>query len=141
MAVQTKGKFPDIVKEFKRLQTTLPRVIANTAKNHFLEGFRTGGGKTDKSRGGWTARKQGARRNQGRAILVDSGVLRRDIDVRRTDFNNIVIGTATADYAVYINEGTDNMEAREFLGDSTELNKEVKKMIEGRMKKILEGKK
>lgn len=139
MATTVKGTFPNISTEFAKLKTTLPRIIANAAKNHFLEGFRVGGGKTDKSRGGWAARKANARRNQGRALLVDKGTLRRDIDVRRTDFDNIVVGTQTANYATYINEGTAHMPAREFIGNSQELNRNIKKMIDGRLKNILEG--
>lgn len=92
------------LKAFMREKKTLPRILGNIAENHFKEGFRKGGGMTNESRGGWKKRKQPA---PGRALLVKSGKLRRDVRLRRATFNRIVVGTSsmTGDYANIHNEG------------------------------------
>ena len=128
-----KGRTPDIIKASDNLKAKLPLLIANLSKNHFLEGFRKGGGQTDASRGGWEQRKKpkgkrAKRREQGRNILVDTGQLRNDIDVRRTTFQEIVIGTLNVKYGIYHNEGTEKHPQREFLGDSRGLMSKIGKL-------------
>lgn len=137
MSIRKIGKgfnFPQKKREVRKLKTDLPRVVANTALNHFLEGFRKGGGQTDA--GKWRERKRTARRNVGRAILVDTGALRRDIQIRLTAFRKIVIGTSRIIYARRHNEGLSGMPKREFLGDSKKLDRKIKKLILKKMDKI-----
>ena len=114
----------------------VPKIIANEVKNHFLEGFRQGGKQTNESRGGWTARSTRARRNQGRALLVDTGALRGDILTRQVSPRRIVVGTRNVPYSVYINEGTDKMPKREFIGESTALELKIKRIIEKGLENI-----
>jgi len=131
MSIKQIGKYNipttgDVAK-FKR---TMPIILANTAKNHFLLGFRKGGKQTDKSRGGWRPRKSGSQRNRGRAILVDTSALKHDIDKRRTTFSRTVVGTSSSvPYAVYHNEGTKNTVQREIIGDSKVLEKKMEAKI------------
>lgn len=119
---------------FEAIKKTMPKIIANQSKNHFLEGFRKGGGQTDDSKSGWLSRKLGSARDEGRAILVDTGALRRSIQVLKVTFNEIIIGTKRIVYADRHNEGiTDKlgrqMPKREFIGKSSELESKNKQTI------------
>lgn len=78
--------------------------IAENSLNHFLKGFQRGGYQTDESRGGWKPRKS---TDSGRALLVKTGALRRDIDVQSISKDRIVIGTNRVPYAAVHNEGGD----------------------------------
>lgn len=122
------------VQAWVRLKRVLPRLVANNSLNHYLQGFRQGGGQTDE--GKWQARKRGAPRDTSRNILVDTGALRRDIRIRRTTFRSIIIGTARIAYARRHNEGLD-MPKREFLGESKELDKKNTKLVTKRINKIM----
>ena len=138
MAIIKKGKGFNFLKkrrEITQLKAQLPRIVANEALNHFLLGFRTGGGQTDA--GKWPARKRTARRNAGRALLVDTGALRRDVQVRLITSRKIVIGTSRLVYAQRHNEGLKGMPKREFLGDSKKLDAKVNKLILRELNKIL----
>lgn len=148
-----------VLKGFKKEKKELPTILGNLAKNHFVEGFRKGGGQTDDSAGGWKERGT----DPGRAILVKSGKLRRDIRVRKKSFSRIVVGTGniTTDYAEAHNKGatmtvtkkqkgyfiaqynknksdfwkrmigakTITIPKREYIGHSRELSKKLSKRI------------
>ena len=92
-------------KKFQEFKMYTPIKLANTAKNHFLEGFRKGGGQTDSSIAGWKKRRYDE--GPGRGILIKSGKLRGDIKVRQVRFDRIVVGTSnlTSDYAEIHNTG------------------------------------
>ena len=124
------------MKELARQKKRLPRVVGNMAVNHFQEGFRKGGGQTDASKAGWKKRKKVRRRRDvGRAILVDTGALRKDISVRRANLNRIAVGTKDVHYAAYHNEGTGRLPKREFLGKSSVLEVNIRKRIDLAIKK------
>ena len=137
--------------------------IAETSKNHFLEGFRKGGYQTNASAGGWQQRQE---TDAGRAILVKSGALRRDIDVKRITKNSVIIGTNRIQYAAAHNEGLEvperrargrkalkmkiggetiyrksaagfKMPKREFIGQSDQLNKKNSYLISEFLKSLL----
>lgn len=130
MRLSVKGKLPNLNKASERLKQILPRLIANKAKNHFLEGFKKGGGQTDASSSGWAARKKIDKKNKGkRAILVSSGALRNDLDVRKTTLEEIVLGTNDTVYASFHNDGSSKYPQREFLGDSRKLNNKIRTLI------------
>lgn len=94
-----------VMKKFQRDKKQLPLILGNLAKNHFISGFNSGGGKTNDSISGWKDRRF---RDGGRATLVKSGKLKRDIKVRQKSFRRTVVGTGgmTNDYAEAHNEGT-----------------------------------
>lgn len=137
MAIKRVGpgfEFDKSLKAYQKFKQEAPKVIANESKNHFLEGFRKGGGQTDDSKSGWRPREQSAKRNSGRAILVDTGALRRSISVLKATFKEIIIGTTGIAYADRHNEGiTDRlgraMPKREFIGDSKAMNEKNKKTL------------
>ena len=120
----------------KAMKSLLPRWVGITAKNWFVKGFRTGGGQTDA--GAWDKRKSN---NEGkrRSILVKSGALRNSIQVLRTRFEAIVVGSTGLVYARIHNFGlmgkafgkySFKMPKREYIGKSTELEKTIKTKIE-----------
>lgn len=121
-------------------------IIAEESLNHFLEGFRKGGGQTDASKGGWQRRKNDV--DPGRAILVGhaGGDLRRDIDVQTVTNNLIVIGTKRIIYAAVHNEGLRiarrniDMPKREFIGPTKALEIANEKIISVEMGKPLKRK-
>ena len=133
---------------FKRQKSILPKRLAKQAELHFKSGFRSGGGKTDSSLGGWRPREITAKRNIGRAILVDTGLLRRDIKVRSATWANMEIGTgaATKNYASVHNKGLRSgrgkgfkMPKREFIGKSAALSQKTRTMIKTTIKNIFNG--
>lgn len=89
----------------KIVKTDLPIVIGNKGLNHFLLGFRKGGGQTDKSSGGW--KKSTSPVKPSGATLVKSGLLRQAMRVKKATFNEILISTLrfTKDYAEIHNQG------------------------------------
>lgn len=95
------------------------KIIAEESANHFIKGFRQGGGQTDESKTGWERRQ--SREGAGRAILVKSGDLFQDIDVLEASETVIIIGTQRIVYAARHNEGLVGMPQREFIGPSKEL--------------------
>jgi phage gpG-like protein len=102
------GKF-DFSKHNKAYQVfkrKIPILISNEAENHFKQGFRTGGGKTDNSKTGWPQR-QFTKGKGKRNILIGRGTLQKDIQPRQKQFRLTVIGTSslTSKYASIHNEG------------------------------------
>jgi len=136
MIKKIKGNFPDF-KSFEKFNRAVPLLLANEIQNHFVEGFRKGGGQTDLSRSGWQRRKAGARRNRGRAILVDTGQLRRDIQKRMVTKRKIVVGTRNAQYGIYHNDGTGTLPQREFIGVSKALEKKLTAIINREIKRFI----
>jgi len=159
-----KGKLPTVTqKDTLMFARETIEEIAETSKNHFVEGFRKGGYQTDESRTGWKPRKSA---DTGRAILVKTGALRRDLDVLSISKDTVVIGTKRIPYAGVHNEGgrvserrpvrrkalkmniggkiifrksaaAFDMPKREFLGHSSDLNAKNIVIIKKFMKRVL----
>ncbi|MEY2738666.1 MAG: Phage virion morphosis family [Bacteroidota bacterium] len=131
---------------FAQLQRILPVLLGNEAENHFKQGFERGGGMTDA--GSWKPRKRQERaRGIGnyRAILVQSGILKRDIKRRQTSWKRTVVSTSalTEDYASVHNQGLRSgrgagfvMPKREFIGKSSRLVSKHKLLIQKELKKL-----
>ena len=104
----TSWRLQESLKNLRTMKKTMPIVLANIVQNHFVEGFRLGGYRTDASKGGWKKRQFTAGKGK-RGILIGkgSGLLRRDIKKRVTSFSRIVVGTSqlTQAYAEIQNEG------------------------------------
>ena len=113
MSVERIGKWnlPQVLKAFEALKNNdMPLLVGKLAQNHFVSGFRTGGGQTDASEGGWkprTSKDKSDRRNpnKNRAILVKTGHLRNSIRLMEYKFDRIVIATKGIPYASIHNEG------------------------------------
>lgn len=141
MPLTTKSTIPDLIMASKEFMRQIPIIIANNSKNHYLDGFRRGGGQTDDSLGGWKKREKKDKRKGNRAILVLSGQLRNDLDTRKTTINEIVLGTSDTIYASVHNNGEKagrgsgfTMPKREFLGDSRKLDRKNSKLILKKLK-------
>ena len=91
------------IRNLKDAKTKIPVLVSNNSKNFFLQSFRNQGF-NDNSLEKWQKRDNRSRRNSGRAILVDTGALRRSIKVSQSSFNKIVI-TSNLPYASVHNYG------------------------------------
>lgn len=127
-----KFDFDKVLREFQKKRSQLPRMIAKEAVNFSNDAFRRGGW-TDDTFDPWVARKRPNKADRAtgrrRALLVDSGNLRRSIRASKTSFNEIRIGAYGIAYATYHNQGTDKMAKRKFLGKSAVLNKKISSII------------
>ena len=136
MSITRRGSFntDKLGARFDKFQKEIPILLANQAEQHFKEGFRKGGFQTDKSRQGWPERKGG--RDRSRAILVKTADLLNDIKRRQVNKKRVVVGTRNIPYAERHNEGLSGMPRREFIGDSKELDRKNKRLIERELKKV-----
>ena len=137
-----KGKqfnFEEKIRELKKFERTVPRLIGNLAKIQFVENFDHEGF-TDEAVGSdpWKKRKRNDKNTARRNILVKTGALRRSIRVGPSPtFNRIVIGSYGLNYAKIHNEGSGRMPQRKFLGNSALLNRKITALIRAKMMKIL----
>ena len=121
-----------IQEKIKKLESEkngkMPVVIANKIKNHFQDGFKQDGKKTDASRAGWK-RKRKRKKDEGRNVLVGegSGILRDDVKVKKETFEEVVVGTSavTEDYSEVHNKGLGNHLKNEFIGESIVLKRNI----------------
>lgn len=134
--IKRKGKGFELDKSLRRFLRKKPKfmiILGRLAQSHFVAGFRTGGGMTDDSRGGWLPRKRGTkadrRTRKRRGILIQSNKLRDSINYRPQAMKVKIIAKAISpegiDYAPVHNEGIGNMPKREFIGHSKMLEKKV----------------
>lgn len=116
-------------------------LIGNEAKNFFVNSFRKQGFE-DRSVVKWKPRKKQDKKRAGRAILVDSGDLRRSIIREPVNKSQLQVKISTdLPYAKIHNEGGmmkngGKMPKRQFIGDSYKLNELCKKIIISQLDKI-----
>lgn len=136
------------------------KMVAATYQYGFREGFRTGGGMTDDSEGGWKPSKKlnGKRQEQKKGsmkTLVDTGKLQKSVKAKVISKYKIEITTklpyaAIHNYGGHIRqyrnpekEGSQSyfidadMPKREFIGDSRRIQGRVVKKIKTAVKKAL----
>ncbi len=130
--------FKKKAKLIRRKKKTLPLVLGNMAKNHFLKSFRDGGF-TDRTLDPWARRKtrnRSDRRNRAnRALLVDTGAMRRAIRVRQANWSRIEIVNNTS-YAKYHNNPAKARVYRKFMGRSEVLRQKHLARIRREIKPI-----
>jgi len=127
-----KFNFGKVLRNMQSIDISLD--LANTAKNDFLNNFRTESfdGKS------WKQRKND--KTPGRKLLVKSGRLRRDVS------NSVSAGHKNGrfsytlivknPYAGYNNDGAGALPKRQFVGMTRELNKKLLNKINQRIKSI-----
>lgn len=132
------------IRNLKDAKRNIPFLVSNNSKNFFLQSFRNQGF-TDNSLEKWQKRDNRSRRNSGRAILVDTGALRRSIKVSQSSFNKIVI-TSNLPYASVHNYGLKagrgrgfKMPKRKFMGNSKKLNQQNIDIIKSELTKIFKA--
>ncbi len=111
----------------RNLKKVIPEGSATIAVNWFKDSFRKQGF-TDKGFRRWKKRKPGAPRDRGRAILTDTGRLRRSIRKERVTYRRTIISTRVP-YAIYHNEGIAPQPQRQFMGNSEQLRRKTLKFI------------
>ena len=123
-----------VVREVRNFIT----IMGVEAVNHYKKSFRDGGF-TDRTLRTWPQRKGG---NDGRAVLVKSGDLRRSIKVKRKTLKSVTIGSDLP-YAPVHNDGLRagrgrgfRMPKRQFVGASQLLTIKLKRRMNIRMKRI-----
>ena len=147
--LKTKGKkmakqinFKAIEQRFQKMKRDAPRLIAGIAVEHYKKSFRDGGFTDDRLQP-WKARKRGnkadRRTNKRRAILVDSGDLRRSIRARKFSFSEIAVGSYGTKYATFHNKGTRILPKRQFVGASHKMNLNIRLLIRKKIKIVLSG--
>lgn len=118
------GKFKkNFDKKIRKLESTkkdLPLQLANIAKRHFVQSFKDGGFR-DVNLSPWAKRKANSRRNKGRALLVDTGAMRRSVKVIKASFDIIKVGSVGVSYAKYHNDPKKARVHRQFIGKSKAL--------------------
>ncbi|MDQ3534627.1 MAG: phage virion morphogenesis protein [Bacteroidota bacterium] len=137
-----KFKFDEKIKRFNEVKKDLPKIIGNMAVNHFKDSFRAGGF-TDATFKPWPKRKPGAKRNSGRAILVDTGHLKSSVNLKESTFSKIRISSEGLSYADVHNRGLRagrgkgfTMPKRKFMGNSAKLQKQMLDKINSKIKGV-----
>ncbi len=135
MAKQSKFNLGKVEKGGRTAMERSMILIGNEAKNFFVASFRKQGF-DDRNVQPWKPRKKEGKR-KGRAILVDSGDLRRSIVREPVNKTQLSVKISTdLPYAKVHNEGTTKMPKRQFMGDSYKLNEMCKKIIVSQLDKI-----
>ena len=123
--------FGEIARKIKSIDLSLD--MANTAKNDFLNNFKT------QSFNGTAWKKRKSTKDAGRNLLVKSGRLRRDVSNsvstghKNSNFSYTLV--VNNPYAGFNNEGTNKMPQRQFVGMTPELNKKLLLKISQRLNK------
>jgi phage gpG-like protein len=140
--------FVNRIKVYYRVKNSLPVKIGEVAKNFFVLNFRKQGF-DDNGAQRWQPRKgqlsfNGIARvskksESGRAILVKSGDLRKSIRVKSSSMRKIII-SSDLPYSKAHNEGNKRLPQRKFIGESANLNKQIKSIITKSIKNALLGK-
>lgn len=136
-----------LIKAAQRTLLTLPRKVGVVAVNFTNERFKQQNWVDHVSKP-WQKRKPGSRRNAGRAILTDTGRLRRGNRIMRTTSNSVTVGNKVP-YANAHNAGFKgpvktrrgvrnmNLPKRQFMGKSAQLDRQITRMIQAEMNKVL----
>ncbi len=124
--------FKEKIDALERAKVELPRVLANSGQLFFQRNF---------DRAQWDGVEWEKRKDptNTHALLVASGRLRQAMQktIKSFDWNSIKWSVNDVPYAKYLNGGTDNMPAREFIGGGRELDEIVMKKIDDQARKIL----
>lgn len=98
------GEIDKLLESYRQRKLKIIKQTAAMALAHFKKSF-TNQGFTDVSLKTWPERKGGPR-NQGRAVLINRGVLKRGLRIKKTDYNGAIVGVDDAvKYAEIHNEG------------------------------------
>ena len=134
------------IRKYEQLKKDLPVVLGNQAVNFFQDSFRQGGFNEGTERwpevkrrmpgtAEWKYPKGRKLARRTRAILVQTGTLRKDVKRGATSFNRTVIQTSVP-YASYHNSGTRRIKRRKFMGRSEMLRQKKRSKIKYMLKKI-----
>lgn len=132
------SKIAEAIKQFDRIIPVMVNDMGQIALNHFNKSFRDQGF-TDVSTTRWQRRK---RLDEGRAILVKSGRLRRSLRKRNKGKYAVSI-ISDVPYSGVHNEGLRagrgsgfKMPKRQFVGNSTVMSNKIKQKINMRIRSV-----
>lgn len=91
--MSTKHNFQQVVSRYAKLKADLPKMLGQEAVNFAKDNFRKSGFQNGGTITKWKKRRHGAPRDKGRAVLVDTGSLKRSVRVTRTTPNSVHIGS------------------------------------------------
>ncbi|WP_172826807.1 phage virion morphogenesis protein [Flammeovirga sp. SJP92] len=92
------------MEELSKLHRQFPTIAGTEGKAFFKERFRAQNW-IDTHTEPWKPRKDPKGKHKGKAILVQSGALKRSIKVLHKDRSHVIIGSANIPYAQVHNEG------------------------------------
>lgn len=131
-------KFEDAIKismkSYLVIKLGMAKEIGNVAVNHFKDSFRNQGF-DDMHVEPWKQRKNKDKRKGKRAILINTGRLRRSFSVSYSTQKITVINDTP--YSTYHNYGTNKLPQRRFMGPSRDLSKKIEATITRILKKAL----
>jgi len=84
------NEFDDLLNGYRALKLRMIQQAAAMALTHFKESF-TNQGFTDETLHKWPVRKGGAK-NNGRAILINRGILKRGLRIKHTSMDGAIVG-------------------------------------------------
>lgn len=145
--MQSKFRINTIIEGLKAIKSELPAVLANQAVNFFSANFKKQGfddngvtqwQEVQRRIPGTKTYKSSTPAARSRAILQGKGTgqLRSGVNnsLKLATFSRIEL-RVDVPYAIYLNEGTNKMPARPFMGESQTLDKLTKSKIEEHINK------
>lgn len=135
-----KNQFPgteDELNQIKKIFAKMPDVVGSIAVDTTMDSFSAEQFQ-DQGSQKWAPRKNdkdsGKARDKRRALLVDSGDLRRSIDYESRP-GEVAVGTDVK-YAQRHNEGLKGMPQRQFMGESSVMDKKVEDWMDKEVEKV-----
>ncbi len=149
----SKFNFQRVIDNIEQVKHELPVLLANDAQKYFLALFRDQGWdgepweEVERRKPDTKAYKYAKpESNRTKPILTNTGLLRREVSLiastarityDRYNFRvRLVLDDDMVPYGKFINEGTDKMPQRRFMGDSPELRSILRDRIEHYMDKV-----
>lgn len=142
----SKFGFNEVLKKVEQTKRELPKLLANQAQNYFVKSWSNQGFNNVKWKEvqrripetpefKYPSTKGLSRRTK--PILVGSGETRREVaNFMRVISWDLIRGIIAVPYAEFLNEGTDKMPKRQFVGQTQELTDKQIKLIESHYLKV-----
>ena len=126
--------FGKMLARLAEAKVDMPKKLAAAGQLYFQQNFD----KQQWSGQPWEPRKKETRRSEGKALLVATGRLRQAMQktIREFNWKQIVWGVDVP-YAKYLNFGTENMPAREFMGFDPELKATLQDKVKQSFDKVM----
>jgi phage gpG-like protein len=134
MSKSDKFNLEGVIAKFEETKKVLPKIFANDAMNFVNDNFKKQGfdnmfverwrevKRRMQGTKAWKYPKKKALGRRTRAILVQTGELRRATYIKKATWNQTTIANPTP-YADYHNSGTARIPQRQFMGHSKALEK------------------
>lgn len=134
--------FDRINANIKKMANDLPRRAARAMLNQSKEAFRAEAW-TDGGTKPWASRKRPNKADRAtgrkRALLVDSGNLKRSLNIKKKTLREIRVGSYGIPYASRHNQGLAGMPRRQFVGRSKELTHKLRLIVREEFRKVFEA--